>query len=116
MYWYNTSESYNLLNQLKIVEKTVLAQTKDKYCYATVYDQGCALYGLNQHKFLNEQYNNKFITKVDIEEAIFITRHRHVFIEDTAQETLKMFDDLSLDKKKEVRKDTKERYLVYIFF
>ena len=36
-------------------------------------------------------------------------------MEDTAQEKLFLFDDLSSDEKLELRKDIKERSLTYIF-
>ena len=32
-YWYNTSESYDPLTLLNIIDKTVPAQTEDQYCY-----------------------------------------------------------------------------------
>ena len=53
-YCYNTSESYNPLISLKLVEKKILDHTRYKYCYATVYGKECAIYGFNQQKFTNE--------------------------------------------------------------
>ena len=44
-YWENTSESYDPLTLLNIIEKKILDQTEDKYFYATVYNQDFALYG-----------------------------------------------------------------------
>jgi hypothetical protein len=35
--WNSTSESYDPLTLLKLIEKTILAQTEDQYPYATVY-------------------------------------------------------------------------------
>ena len=52
--WENTSESIDTITLLKLFEKTILAQTEDKYFYATVYNQNYALYGFNQHNFNNE--------------------------------------------------------------
>ena len=48
-YWYNTRKSYDTLNLLKLIEKTILDQTENKYCYTTVYDQEFAMYGFNQY-------------------------------------------------------------------
>ena len=45
--WDNTIESYDPLKLLKLIEKKILAQTKEQDCYATVYNQECALYGFN---------------------------------------------------------------------
>ena len=36
--WDTTSESYDPLTLLKLIEK-MLAQTEDQYCYATLYNQ-----------------------------------------------------------------------------
>ena len=52
--WDNTSESNEQLTLLKFIEKKISAQTKDPYCYATVYNKWCTLYGFNQHNFINE--------------------------------------------------------------
>ena len=85
LYWDKTIESYYKLTLLKLIEKKILSQTKDQYCYATVYNQECALYGFNQHNLINEQYYEKFNTKFDVGEAIYITRKHHVPMEDKAQ-------------------------------
>ena len=76
-----------------------------------MYNQECALYGFNKHNLTNGQYYEKFNTKIDVGEAINITRKHHVLMEYMAQKILIYFDDLSSDEKLEVRKDTKERYL-----
>ena len=52
--WFNTSESYDTLTLLKIIEKTILVHTEDQYCYAAVYGQDCTLYRFNQHNLTNE--------------------------------------------------------------
>ena len=85
--WYTTSESYNPLTLLKLIEKTILAQTEDQYCYVRVYNQVCSLYCLHQHNLTNEHYYEIFNTKVDVGEAIVITRQHHVLMEYMAQET-----------------------------
>ena len=47
----------------------------------------------------NEQYYERFNKIVDVGEAIFITRQYRVLMEDTAQETVKRFDDIISDEK-----------------
>ena len=69
----NTSESYNPLTLLKLIEETILAHNKDQYFYAKLYNQQCALYNFHQHNLINEQYYEKFNTKTDVGEAIGIT-------------------------------------------
>ena len=73
----------------------MLAQTKDYYCYSTVYYQECALHGFQQHNLTSEQYYELFNIKVDAGEYIGITLKHDVLMEDTAQETFLNFDDLS---------------------
>ena len=48
--WYTTRVSYDPLTLIKFIDKKILAQTKDHYWYATVYNQECAFYGFHQHK------------------------------------------------------------------
>ena len=93
----------------------MLTHTEDQYCYATIYNQDCALYGFEHHNLTNEQYYAIFNDKVDVVEAIGITRQHCVIIGCMAKETLKTFDEISSDEKLELIKDTKERYLSYIF-
>ena len=64
--WDTTSESYDPPTLLKLIEKKILAQTKDQYFYVTVYDKECALYGFHQHNLKNEQYYEQFNTNVDV--------------------------------------------------
>ena len=78
--WDNTSQSYDPQTILNITEKTILDQTEYKYWYATVYGQGCALYGLQQHTMTNKYYYERFNTKVDIGLAIGMKRKHHVLM------------------------------------
>ena len=83
--WYTTSESYDPLNLLKLIDKTIFAHIEDQYLYATLYDQDCALYGFHQQNLTNEQYYEIFNSKVGVGEAIVITGQHHVLMEDTEQ-------------------------------
>ena len=73
------------------------------------------MYGFNQHNLTNDYYYEKFNTKFDVGEAIGIIRQHNVIMEYTAQETFDFFNDLSSDEKPELRNDTEEKYLSYIF-
>ena len=85
----NKSESYDHPTLLKIIEKTILAETQYQYCYSTLYNQECELYGFNQQNLTNEQYYDQLNTKIDVGEATGITRQHHVLVEYTAQEVFK---------------------------
>ena len=98
--WDTTSESYDPLTLIELIDKTIFSHIKDQYWYATVYDQECALYVFRQHKFTNEHYYEKFNTKVNAGEAIGITRQHRVIMEYTSQEKFKKkIDNLSSDEK-----------------
>ena len=51
--WENTSESYDPLTLINLNDKTVLAQMEYQYYYATVYNQECVLYSLQQKTLTN---------------------------------------------------------------
>ena len=89
--WDNKNESYDPLNLLKLIGKKILAQNEDPYFYTTVYNQEFALYWFNQHNLANEQYYERFNTKVDAGEAIGIKTQQRFLMEDTSQETLDFF-------------------------
>jgi hypothetical protein len=72
--WIPASESYDPLTLLKLIEKTILAQTEDQYPYATVYEQECTLYSFNQNSLTNEQWYERFNTRIDVGSAIGVTR------------------------------------------
>ena len=72
--WRATSISSNPLTLLNLIEKTVLAQSDDQYPFATVYEQECALMGFHQNILTNEQWYERFNTKVDVGTAIGVAR------------------------------------------
>jgi hypothetical protein len=101
---------------MKLIEKTILAQTEDQYPYATVYEQECALYSFSQHSLTNEQWYERFNTKIDVGSAIGVTRQHKVLLEHTSQELHnKKFCDLPDTDQDDVREKAEERYLSYIF-
>ena len=47
--WDNRSTSYDPIQLLALIEKTVLAHPEDKYQCATVYKQECSIYSFSQN-------------------------------------------------------------------
>jgi hypothetical protein len=84
--WNTVSTSYDPLTLYRLIEKTVLAQTEDQYPFATVYDQELAFYLFKQESLSNPQWYECFNTKVDIGDAIGVTRQHKVLLEYVAQE------------------------------
>jgi hypothetical protein len=114
--WATASESYDPLTLLRLIEKTILAQTEDQYPFATVYEQESALYSFTQNNLTNEQWYERFNTKIDVGVAIGVTRQHKILLEHVAAEAGNTkFNDLSEDEQKQVRTKAEERYLSYVF-
>ena len=71
--WENTSKSYEPLQILGLIEKTVLAQTEDQYPFAMVYEQECSIYIFSQNTMSNEKLYERFNTNIDVGSAIGVT-------------------------------------------
>jgi hypothetical protein len=80
-HWLTASESYDPLTLFRIIEKTILAQTEDQYPYATVYEQECTLYSFQQNILSNEQWYERFNTRIDVGTAIGVTRQHKVLLD-----------------------------------
>ena len=64
----------------------------------------------------NEQWYERFNTKIDVGSAIGVTRQHQILLEHVATEVHNEdFDDLDSVKQKEVRETAEERYLSYVF-
>ena len=118
--WNSVSISYDPLTLYRLIEKTILAQTEDQYPFATVYDQEMSFYSFRQEGMSNPQWYERFNTKVDVGEAIGVTRQHKSLLEHVAQEltvgtTVVTFSSLTDEQQDAVRKDTEERYISYVF-
>jgi hypothetical protein len=114
--WPATSESYDPLMLLRMIEKTVLSQTEDHYPHAIVYDHELGLYGSQQNTSTNEQWYERYNTKVDVGSAIGVTRQHKVLLDHAAAEIHNQkFDVLSETDQKDVREKAEEQYLAYVF-
>ena len=71
--WDMVSTSYNPLQLYQLIKKTILAQTKDQYPFATVYEQELALYSFWQEMMTNPQWYERFNMKVDVASTIGVT-------------------------------------------
>ena len=114
--WTATSTSYDPLLLYRLIEKTILAQTEDQYPFATVYDQELAFYSFRQETLSNPQWYERFNTRVDVGNAIGVTRQHKVLLEYVAQdEHSSAFDTLTAAQQETVRTDAEERYISYAF-
>jgi hypothetical protein len=83
--WAVVSTSYDPLTLYRLIERTILAQTEDQYQFATVYDQELSFYSFKQETLSNPQWYERFNNKVDVSEAIGVTRHHKVLLDYVAQ-------------------------------
>ena len=72
--WATVSVSYDPLTFFRLIEKTTLSQTEDQYPFATVYNQELSFYSFRQEQMNNPQWYERFNTKVDVGDAIGVTR------------------------------------------
>jgi hypothetical protein len=72
--WIRVSESYDPLTLLRLIERTILAQTEDQHPHATVHEHECTLCSFSQNTLTNEQWHERFNTKIDVGSAIGVTR------------------------------------------
>jgi hypothetical protein len=103
---------------LRLIEKTILAQTEDQYPYATVYEQECTLYSFAQNSLTNEQWYERFNTKIGVGSVIGVTRQHQILLEHVTAEsgTTNKFKDLSDADQEDVRAKAEEWYLSYVFY
>jgi hypothetical protein len=114
--WAVVSTSYDPLTLYRLIDRTILAQTEDQYPFATVYDQELSFYLFKQETLSNPQSYERFNTKVDVSEAIGVTRQHKVLLDCVAQESYtKSFEGLGVAEQKLVRDDAEERYISYAF-
>ncbi len=111
--WATVLVSYDPLTLYRLIEKTILSQTEDQYPFATVYDQELLFYSFCQENMSNPQWYKRFNTKVDVGEAIGVTRQHKSLLEHVASEqsvgtTVVTFASLTAPEQAVVRKETEE--------
>ena len=114
--WTTVPTSYDPLQLISIIDKTVVAQTEDQYLFAIVYEQELSPYGFHQNIMTNNQWYEQFNTKFDFRTSIGVTRQNSVLLEWTAQSIhSSSYQDITNDQNTEIQTNVEERYLVYIF-
>jgi hypothetical protein len=114
--WNTVSTSYNPLTLYRLIEKTVLAQTEDRYPFATPYNQKLAVYMFKHEGLSDPQWYERFNTKIDVGDAIGVTCQHKVLLEYVAQELhIQAFANLSAAEQQTVRDVVEERYVFNAF-
>ena len=76
--WNLVSTSNDILALYWFIEKNVLGKTEGQYPFATVYNQELGFYAFKKDTLSKPQWYERFNTKVDIREAIGVTRQHKV--------------------------------------
>jgi hypothetical protein len=114
--WNTVIISYDPLTLYQLIERTVLAQTKDQHRFATVYDQELSFYSSKKDNLSNPHWYECFNTKVDVNVAIGVTHQHKVLLEYVAQESYtRAFTDLGPVEQQLLQDDAEERYVSYGF-
>ena len=71
---------------MQFIEKTLLAQTEDKYPFATIYNQELTLYTFHQGSMTNLQWYEPFNTNIDVSGSIGVTQQHKALLKYVAQE------------------------------
>ena len=79
--WNVVSTYYDPLTLYWLIEYAVLGQTEYQYPFTTVYNQEIGFYVFRQYTLSNPQWYERFNTKVDVREAIGVTRKHKVLLE-----------------------------------
>jgi hypothetical protein len=114
--WTAVSTSYDPLTLFRLIKKTALAQTEDQHPFASVHDQELGLHSFRQETLSNAQWHERFNAKVDVGEAIGVTRLHTVLVEHVSQELQSQdFASLGAAEQQVVRDDDEERCILHAF-
>ena len=109
-----TSNSYDPLALLQLIEKTVLTQTEDQYPIETVYNQEVTSYTFHQGTINNTQWYERLNTKFDVSNSIGVTRQHKSLLEYVTQDVHSLDFDLCMEKQEEAMHiGSEQRYLSY---
>ena len=84
--WNVVRTYYDPLTLYRLIKKTFLGQTEDQYPFAMVYNQEIGFYAFRQDNISNSQWYERFNIKVDVREAIGVTRQHKLLLEYVGQE------------------------------
>jgi hypothetical protein len=99
-----------------LIEKTIMLQAEDQYNCASVHDQLCHLLGFSQGALRNDQYYERFNTRVDVSKSVGVS-----WVQDGITRPLtkvlyqKELHQLAATELQEVRDQAAERFLTYMF-
>ena len=114
--WPAVKDSHDPLVLYKLIEKTILGQTEDQYPCSIAYDQEISLYGVHQEGLTNATWSEHFDTKLEIGDAIGVSRSHTITLEFVVEEVYKKtYASLDHAEQVKVQDDADERYKTFVF-
>jgi hypothetical protein len=99
-----------------LIEKTIMAQAEDQYNCASVHDQMCCLLGFSQGALSNDQYYERFNTRVDVSKSVGFSWVQDGTTKPLAKKLYKKeLHQVTALELKEVMEQAAERFLTYVF-
>ena len=112
--WTTVSVSYKPLELYKLIERVILKQTEDQYPVAALWEQLCNVTNAKQGNMTNNEWYDRFNTKVEVAESVGVSFHFEKIWEYCAQEAHKAtYILLKPDEQAAVRASAKERFLSF---
>ena len=112
--WTTVSVSYKPLELYKLIERVILKQTEDQYPVAALWEQLCNVTNAKQGNMTNNEWYDRFNTKVEVAESVGVSFHFEKIWEYCAQEAHKAtYILLNPDEQAAVRASAKERFLSF---
>ena len=71
--WETVSILYYPLELINLTKKTVLDQTEEQHPFKLVQEQEISFYGFHKNTLTNDQWYEKFNTKVDVGNVVGVT-------------------------------------------
>ena len=83
--WDTASTRYDPLKFMVLIDNNILSQTEYQYPFTTMYEQEVAFNIFHQYNITNNQWYERFNTKVDIGSSIGVTTQHKFLLEYVAQ-------------------------------
>ena len=109
------TKNCNPLKLKALIDKIVMAQTKDQYYCKTIYDQERKLSGFTQGSLTNAEYYRRFNNQISVDKSVGITRvHKTAMIAVARKLYHKTVEELTDDEQAKVEEVAEESYLAYV--
>ena len=115
--WAAVEAASDPLMLFKLIDKIVIAHSKEQYPFATVYKQHLSFFGFQQGEMSNVEFYDRHVTRSEVDQAIGIQRIEPYLLDYMKNQRPKLknkaFEDLDPDIQIEVVEETEEAFQTY---